>query len=182
MCCKIAGTAVRRGKRCAEPVKPRLQRRQAAGGEIREERAATAHYRRQIRTRRPYVTMGVMAAGDPYTTIIEPTFEARFLLNPHTDTMETVAHVDVFVDLPDGTTWALTIFTVDEVAGLLARWKDTGEAANGSYFWVVDQLIVPEPGVAAMTAAIRELVRTGEITSVGIPCDDPRLRRLGPRR
>jgi hypothetical protein len=55
----------------------------------------------------------------------------------------------------------------------LARWKETGEVANGSYFWVVDQLIVPEPGVAAMTAAIRELVRSGDIISVGIRCDDP---------
>jgi hypothetical protein len=116
--------------------------------------------------------IGAMVAGDPYTTITESTFVARFLLESHTDTMETVANVDAFVDLPDGATWALTIFTVDEVARLLGRWKETGEVANGSYFWAVDQLIVPEPGVAAMIAAIRELVRSGEITSVGIRCDD----------
>jgi hypothetical protein len=41
----------------------------------------------------------------------------------------------------------------------------------GSYFWCADQLIVPVPGIAAMTAAIRELVRTGDITSAGIRCD-----------
>src|SRR4051812_17823747 len=93
--------------------------------------------------------------GDPYTTITEPTFVARFLIDPDTDTVESVADVDPFVDLPDGVSWALTIFTVDEVARLLARWRETGEVANGSYFWVVDQLIVPGSGVAAMTAAIR---------------------------
>jgi hypothetical protein len=114
-----------------------------------------------------------MGAGDPYTTITEPTFVARFLLDPYTDTMESVANVDAFVALPDGGTWALTIFTVEEVARLLARWKETGEVANGSYFWAVDQLIVPEPGIAAMTAAIRELVRSGDITNVGIRCADP---------
>ena len=113
-----------------------------------------------------------MAAGDPYTTITEPTFVAKFLLDPATDTADTVANVDAFVDLPDGSTWALTIFTVDEVGRLLARWKETGEVANASYFWVVDQMIVPEPGVPAMTAAIRELVRSGDITSVGIRCED----------
>lgn len=45
-------------------------------------------------------------------------------------------------------------------------------AANGSYFSVVGQLIVPESGIAVMTAAIRELVRSGDITTVGIRCDD----------
>src|SRR4051812_3675072 len=105
-----------------------------------------------------------MGPGTPYTTVAEPTFVARFLLDPYTDTADTVANVDAFVDLPDGSTWALTIVTVDEVGRLLVRWKETGEVANGSYFWAVDQLIVPVPGVAAMTAAIRELVRTGEIT------------------
>jgi hypothetical protein len=50
-------------------------------------------------------------------------------------------------------------------------WRETDEVANGSYFWVVDQLIVPEPGVPAMTAAIRELVRSGEIVKVGIRCE-----------
>ncbi|WP_229074500.1 hypothetical protein [Actinoplanes sp. DH11] len=114
-----------------------------------------------------------IGAGDPYTTITESTFVARFLLDPHTDTVESTANVDAFVDLSDGATWALTIFTVDEVARLLARWKETGEVANGSYFWAADQLIVPEPGLAAMTAAIRELVRSGDITTVGIRCDDP---------
>ncbi|MET7962670.1 hypothetical protein ABZ356_12650 [Micromonospora zamorensis] len=114
-----------------------------------------------------------MGNTDPYVTITEPTFVARILLNPHTDTDESLANVDAFVDLPDGSSWALTIFTVDEVRRLLASWKKTGEVANGSYFWAVDQLIVPEPGVSAMTIAIRELVRSGEIESVGVRCGDP---------
>jgi hypothetical protein len=88
------------------------------------------------------------------------------------DAVSTMANVDAFVDLPDGSTWALTIFTVDEVRRLLARWKETGEEADGSYFWVVDQLIVPVPGISAMTAAIRELVHSGDITRVGVRCDD----------
>jgi hypothetical protein len=112
-----------------------------------------------------------MGTSSPYTTVAESTFVARFLLDPDSDTVDTVANVDVFVDLADGTTWALTIFTVDEVGRLLARWKETGEVANGSYFWGDDQLIVPEPGISAMTAAIRELVRSADITSVGIQCE-----------
>jgi hypothetical protein len=93
--------------------------------------------------------------------------------NTGTDTEECLANVDAFVDLPDGSSWALTIFTVEEVRRLLVRWKETGEGANGSYFWAVDQLIVPEPGVSAMTTAIRELVRSGGIARVGVRCEDP---------
>ena len=113
-----------------------------------------------------------MGSDGPYTIITEPTFVARFLLDPHVDTVETVANVDAFVDLPDGTTWALTIFIVDEVTRLMARCKRTGEAIDGGYSSIVDQLVVPEPGIAVMTAAIRELVRNGGIMSVGIRCDD----------
>lgn len=113
-----------------------------------------------------------MGAAGPYVTITEPTFVARFLLEPETDTEESVANVDAFVELPDGSNWALTIFTVDEVRRLLARWNEAGEVANGSYFWAVGQLIVPEPGVPAMIRAIRELVRSGDIVDVGVRCED----------
>jgi hypothetical protein len=113
-----------------------------------------------------------MTATGAYLTVEEPGFRARFLLDSETDTEETVDNVDAFVDLPDGSCWALTIFTVDEVRRLLTVWKETGEVAHGSYFWAVDQLIVPGPGVPAMIAAIRELVRSGEIVSVGVRCED----------
>jgi hypothetical protein len=112
-----------------------------------------------------------MGATNPYVTITEPTFVARLLRGPDT-TEESVASVDAFIDLPDGSSWALTIFTVDEVRRLLTRWNETGEVGNGSYFWAVDQLIVPEPGVPAMTTAIRELVRSGEIASAGVRRED----------
>ena len=114
----------------------------------------------------------VVSAVDPYTTVAEPTFVARFLVSRDVETEETVANVDTFVELPDGSTWALTIFSVAEVSRLLARCRETGEVGDGSYFWVVDQLIVPEPGIPAMTAAIRELVRSGDITRAGIRCED----------
>jgi hypothetical protein len=106
-------------------------------------------------------------------TITEPTFVARFLLDPELESDQSVANVDAFVDLPDGSSWALTIFTVDEVRRLLADGKKSGEAGDGSYLWAIDQLIVPEPGVPGMIRAIRELVRTGEITSVGVRCEAP---------
>jgi hypothetical protein len=71
---------------------------------------------------------------------------------------------------PTGSSWALTIFTVDEIRRLLRVWRETGEAAHGSYFWTADHLIVPEPGIPTMAAAIRELVCAGDLSRVGICC------------
>lgn len=112
-----------------------------------------------------------MGADEPYVTVAEETFLARFLLDRGVETEETMVDVDVFVELPDGTTWALTISTVDEVRRLLKVWKESGEAGHGSYFGGVGQVIVPEPGLLAMTAAIRELVHRGEIERAGIRCE-----------
>ena len=120
-----------------------------------------------------WASLASVAAADPYMTITEPTFVARFLLDPQRETEESVANLDAIVDLPDGSSWALTILTVDDVRRLLAKWQETGEAGCGSYFWAVDQLIVPEPGVPGMIRAIRELVRIGEIASVAVRCETP---------
>ena len=109
-----------------------------------------------------------MTSRRPYLTVEESSFTARFLLDPETDTEGSVANVDVFVDLPDGSCWALTLLTVDEVGRLLRVWQQTGEVAHGSYFRAADQVIVPVPGIAAMTAAIRELVRSGDLSKAGI--------------
>lgn len=108
-----------------------------------------------------------MCGTDPYFTVEETTFVARFLLDPNTDAPAAVANVDVVVDLPDGSSWSLTIFTVEEVRRLLAVWSEAGDVAHGSYFWASDQVIVPQPGITVMTAAIRELVRSGDIVRVG---------------
>ncbi|MCA2219489.1 hypothetical protein [Jidongwangia harbinensis] len=87
-----------------------------------------------------------------------------------------MANVDAFVDLPDGSCWAVTILTVEEVRRLLSVWRETGEVANGSYFWGVDDVIVPESGIAVMTTAIRELVRSGDITRAGIRSEKRRAQ------
>jgi hypothetical protein len=110
----------------------------------------------------------LVTAGGPYITVEEPSFTARFLLDPGTDTEGSVANVDAIVDLPDGSSWALTLLTVDEMSRLLKVWRETGEVAYGSYFWAADQVIVPVSGIEAMTTAIRELVRSGELSEAGI--------------
>ncbi|MFF7755066.1 hypothetical protein ACFZCP_38975 [Streptomyces sp. NPDC007971] len=52
----------------------------------------------------------------------------------------------------------LTLDAADEV---LKRWKATGEHGGGVFFACPDLVLVPEPGVPAMTAALRAIVAEG---------------------
>jgi hypothetical protein len=76
---------------------------------------------------------GRVTTAGQYTTIEERTFSVRFLLDPDTDNAHSVANVDAFVDLPDGSSWSLTIVSVDEVRRLLSVWREPGDVAHGSF-------------------------------------------------
>jgi hypothetical protein len=56
----------------------------------------------QRRVARQPGRIAVVSSAEPYLTVDEPTFVARFLLDPQADTVETVANADVFVDFPTG--------------------------------------------------------------------------------
>ncbi|GAA0453779.1 hypothetical protein Ade02nite_02070 [Paractinoplanes deccanensis] len=52
---------------------------------------------------------------------------AWFLVDLGAETVETVANVDVFVDVPDGSSWALTMACADEVRrAAVRRGRDGG--------------------------------------------------------
>ncbi|WP_208616048.1 hypothetical protein [Streptomyces cellostaticus] len=95
-----------------------------------------------------------------YHVVREPGFSAYFLLGAE-DEVETVSDVDAWVRLPDGSKWTASMLTLDAVAEVLTRWKATGEHGGGAFFACPDLVIVPEPGVPAMTAALREIVAEG---------------------
>lgn len=67
----------------------------------------------------------------PFAIVQEPSFVARFVLAANE--IDLVDNVDVLVDLPDGSGWTLTIFTVDEVRRRFQHGKESGEVADGSY-------------------------------------------------
>lgn len=90
-----------------------------------------------------------------------PDFTARFLIG--NDPPETVPRADVHVELADGTVRYVTFYTLPAIAEVLRRHRETGETANGAYFWSTDLVIVPEPGVPAMTRALEELIRSKDI-------------------
>lgn len=89
------------------------------------------------------------------------------------DAVTTVDNVDAHIYLADGSHRYATFFTPQTIIGLLRKDAETGETGGGRYFWCSDQVIVPEPGVPAMMAAIAEMIRSGDIEFMcGLVQDD----------
>jgi hypothetical protein len=69
------------------------------------------------------------------------------------------------VDLEDGSSFALTFFTVRNVRLLLDRYRETGECASGTFLWAKNMIIVDEISQSVLEKSIRELINTGELDS-----------------
>jgi hypothetical protein len=106
----------------------------------------------------------------PWYRVRTGAFEVSFL--PGDEDVEMVCNVDVFVDLPDGSRWSATVFTLAEVERLMDLWATTGEALGGRYFWCSDGLIVRERGVSAMVAVLTGLLGSGDFRQVLRQIDD----------
>lgn len=83
-----------------------------------------------------------------------------------------VDNVDAWVVLPDGTKWAGTFLTLDAVARLMDRWRETGECLDGRFFYVrPDLVILRDRGVEEIFAVARELVASGDYRAALLQVD-----------
>jgi hypothetical protein len=74
-------------------------------------------------------------------------------------------NVDVEVILNDGERYTATFFTITNIQQLMARYRGTGECANGLYFWSSRMIIVNELTRDAIVATVANLFDTGEFES-----------------
>ena len=95
-------------------------------------------------------------------TVERPGFTVRFLAGAD-DHPATVGNLDAHIEMADGRTRYATVMTTGEIDSILRRWRQTGEAGGGLWFWCSDLVIVPGPGVAAMVDAVQDLVTSGQI-------------------
>ncbi|WP_030489801.1 hypothetical protein [Micromonospora chokoriensis] len=100
----------------------------------------------------------------PFLVIQRDRFVARFPAAPDDD-LEQLQDQDMYVTVTDGPTYYATLMTLDAINDVLRRWRHTGEAAGGRYFYATDLVITPRPGITAMLEAIDGLVRDGEIAN-----------------
>lgn len=77
-----------------------------------------------------------------------------------------VDNADGSVTLEDGSKWAFTLLTYQELGRLLLRRRYTGENLDGKYFTCPDLLLMSNPGALEAFAAVCDLVKRGAHSSV----------------
>jgi hypothetical protein len=75
-------------------------------------------------------------------------------------------NVDVFVRFADGRAYVATVYTLANVATLLARWRQSGECASGTYFWSTNMFIVERLTEDVLARTVKDLLETGEFYQV----------------
>jgi hypothetical protein len=80
-------------------------------------------------------------------------------------------NVDIEVRLPDGSRWSATVFTVDNLRSLMAKWRSTGEC-SGRYVSAPDMIVVDRLSDAALRDLVDELVAEGTLQEVLRPLPD----------
>lgn len=76
------------------------------------------------------------------------------------------ANVDVHVTFPNGESFSAVFFTLQNIETLMKDYKETGECANGSYFWTSDMLIVQKLTEQTICEIVENLLTEGEFESV----------------
>lgn len=74
-------------------------------------------------------------------------------------------NLDIEVAFSDGRKFTATVFTLKNLATLFSKNKETGECANGLYFWASEMLIVEELDETILTSLVESLICEGEFES-----------------
>ena len=80
-------------------------------------------------------------------------------------------NVDIEVELADGSRWAATVYTVDNLRSLMRKWRSTGEQ-SGLYVWAPDMIVVERLSDRCLRDLVDELVAEGELEHVLMPLDE----------
>ena len=71
-------------------------------------------------------------------------------------------NVDLEVRFDDGSRFAATFFTLNNLQSLFEKNKQTGECKGGLYLWASDMVIVQRLSEAIIAETVGELIATGE--------------------
>ncbi len=68
---------------------------------------------------------------------------------------------DIEVRLPNGDRYIATIFTVTNIKSIMARHNESGESANGAFFWASDMIIIRDLRSETISRMIESLMDDG---------------------
>ena len=72
-------------------------------------------------------------------------------------------NVDLEVRFEDGSRYAATFFTLNNLKSLLEKYSKTGECKHGLYLWASDMVIVRELTQTCISETVEDLVAKGEM-------------------
>jgi hypothetical protein len=93
------------------------------------------------------------------------------LLDPGGDEL-TGKSCDAFVRFEDGSSYAVTVFTLDGIAQIMKDKERTTEFARGAYFWCSDLLILRTLDEEHLRAAVEDSLADGSFESIFTRCRD----------
>ena len=108
----------------------------------------------------------------PYTTVQHNDYTLTIFhgiapLDPDND------NVDVHVTFPNGESFSAVFFTPQNIETLMKGYEETGEGANGLYFWTSDMLIVQKLTEQTICETIDNLLAEEEFVSVFSKNEEP---------
>ncbi len=72
------------------------------------------------------------------------------------------SNLDVHVNFKNGSSFVATFFTLKNLQQLFLKYKETGECANGTYFWAADMIIVQEMTKENIVKTVQQLIEDEE--------------------
>ena len=88
-------------------------------------------------------------------------------------------NVDVVVHFEDGSRYTATFFTPENVQLIRARYRESGECADGLYFWASHMILIEHLTWENVARAVADLIESGEFASAfeGPFTDSPESER-----
>ncbi|MCB0563678.1 MAG: hypothetical protein KDD01_04810 [Phaeodactylibacter sp.] len=71
-------------------------------------------------------------------------------------------NTDVIVRLEDGSVYAASFFTYDDIERIRREHQRDGEFLNGKYFWAEQMVLVDSCSRADVTAVVEHMLETGD--------------------
>jgi hypothetical protein len=83
-------------------------------------------------------------------------------------------NTDVCVRFNDGTTWAATFFTYQNISTLRDKNRGTGECLMGGYCCATNMILIDEGSRDRIEQVVEDLIRSGEFKAIFQECDAER--------
>ncbi|MGB8344289.1 MAG: hypothetical protein WCD86_05365 [Ktedonobacteraceae bacterium] len=87
------------------------------------------------------------------------------------------ANTDVIVTYEDGSRWAATFVSYQNVQTLREKNQKSGESLSGSYFWATSMILVDEVSRQRVEQVICDLLSIGQFEAAftAVPTDEERM-------